>query len=53
MVRELIMAETNGKITVRIFDAWIENNILYGIYEIIELNKLIFTEREINDDQTI
>ncbi len=51
MVGELIMADSNMRVTVKIWDAWIENNILYGIYEILELKKLIYVEREIADDE--
>jgi len=44
------MAEQKIKFTIRMWDAWIKNNILYGVFEIMETNKLVFLEREINDD---
>jgi len=47
---ELIMAEMHGKITVRIWDAWIEDDIVCGLYEILELNKIVYAERPINDN---
>ena len=44
------MANSEGHITVKIWDAWIENDIVCGLYEIVELNKLIYAERGIDDN---
>jgi len=37
------------KLTIRIWDAWIVNDVVCGLYEILELNKIIYAERKIND----
>ena len=44
----------HGKITVRIWDAWIKDELVCGVYEILELNKIVYAERKINDnDKTV
>ena len=39
------------KITLKLWDYWIENNKLYVIYEIEESNNLYLIEREVNDNK--
>ncbi len=39
----------NAKLTIKIWDVWIENDKVCGVYEILEINKIIYAERELND----